>query len=162
MHCCAEGLALQCLSLFKFLWKGPTSRFWVLGLINECLLPYGIALPLTSVHYNLWNADTPLFRKADCTWTVHNSLDNADAHLPLTQVCLPLLIDSTTGHYNSTGMHSTSLWSAFHTSVQQGRALERTFVTLNRITQLLVSVISLLKFRHTYFTISAKTKLYNS
>ena len=28
-------------------------------------------------------------------------------------------------------MHSTSLWSAFLTSVQQGRALERAFVVLN-------------------------------
>ena len=37
----------------------------------------------------------------------------------------PLLINSTTGHYNSTGMYSTGLWSAFLASVQQGRALER-------------------------------------
>ena len=36
---------------------------------------------------------------------------------------LPLLINSTTGHYNSTGMYSTGLWSAFLASVQQGRAL---------------------------------------
>jgi len=35
-----------------------------------------------------------------------------------------LLINSTTGHYNSTGMHSTSLWSAFLAIIQQGRALE--------------------------------------
>jgi len=81
--------------------------------------------------------DTPLFRKADklfnpfCTWTVHNLLDNADVHSPLTQVCLPWLIDSTTGHYNSIGSHSSSLWSVFLASVQQGRALERTFVALN-------------------------------
>ena len=51
--------------------------------------------------------------------------------LPLTQGCQPLLINSTTGHYNSTGMYSTSLWSAFLTSVQQGRALECAFVALN-------------------------------
>ena len=65
------------------------------------------------------------------TWTVHSSLDNVDAHLPLTQGCLPQLIDSTTGYYNSIGLHSSSLWSAFLTSVQQGRALEHAFVALN-------------------------------
>ena len=32
---------------------------------------------------------------------------------------------------NSTGMHSTGLWSAFLTSIQQGRALECAFVALN-------------------------------
>ena len=47
------------------------------------------------------------------------------------QGCLPPLINSTTGHYNSTGTHSTSLWSAFLTSVQHGRALEHTLVALN-------------------------------
>ena len=43
-----------------------------------------------------------------------------------TLACLspPLLINSTTGHYNSTGMYSTGLWSGFLTSIQQGRALE--------------------------------------
>ena len=78
--------------------------------------------------------EMPLFRKADRvygrfnTWTVQNSLDNVLARLPLMQGCLPLVIDSTTGHYNSTGAHSTSLWLAFFASVQQGRALERAFV----------------------------------
>ena len=75
--------------------------------------------------------DTPLFRKVDnlfgpfSTWTVHNSLDNVDARLPLTQGCLPPLIDSTTGYYNSTGMYSTTcnLWSAFLARVQQGTCL---------------------------------------
>ena len=57
------------------------------------------------------------------TWTVQNSLDNAVARLPLIQGSPPLLINSTTGHYNSTGMQVTSLWSAFLASVQQGRAL---------------------------------------
>ena len=33
--------------------------------------------------------------------------------------------------YNSTGMHSISLWSAFLASTQQGRALECAFVALN-------------------------------
>ena len=55
-----------------------------------------------------------------------NFLDNADTHLPLTQVCPLQLIYSTTAHYNSTGAHSTSLWLPFLASVQQERALERT------------------------------------
>ena len=62
--------------------------------------------------------------------TVQNSLDNVVARLPLTQGCPPLLINSTTGHYNRICMHSTSLWSAFLASVQKGRALERAFVAL--------------------------------
>ena len=65
------------------------------------------------------------------TWTVHNSLDNVDTHLPLMQACPPPLIDSTTGHYNSIDSHSSSLWLAFLASVQQGRALECAFVALN-------------------------------
>ena len=52
--------------------------------------------------------------------------------MPLTQVCAPL-INSTTGHYNSTGTHSTSLWLAFLTSVQQGRALECSFISLDNM-----------------------------
>ena len=47
------------------------------------------------------------------------------------QGCPPLLINSTTGQYNSTGMHNTGLWSAFLASVQQGRGLECAFVVLN-------------------------------
>ena len=53
------------------------------------------------------------------------------AGMSLTQDCQALLIDSTTGHYNSIGMHGTSLWLAFFASVQQGKALERAFVVLN-------------------------------
>ena len=64
------------------------------------------------------------FKYLDC----NNSLDNTDAHFPLTQVCLPQLINSTT---NSIGLHSSSLCSAFLARVQQGRALERAFVALN-------------------------------
>ena len=96
--------------------------------INIWFARVRIAFPLTAIHYNPWNVDTLLFHKADkffgpfSTWTVHNSLDNADFHLPLTQVCPPLLINSTTGHYNSIGSHSSSLWSAF---------LASTFVALN-------------------------------
>ena len=33
--------------------------------------------------------------------------------------------------YNSIGLHSSSLWSAFLASIQQGRALERAIVALN-------------------------------
>ena len=49
----------------------------------------------------------------------------------LRQDCPPLLINSTTGYCYSIGMHSGSLWLAFLTNVQQGRALERAFVALN-------------------------------
>ena len=62
---------------------------------------------------------------------LQNLVDNADTRLPLTQDCQPPLIDSTTGHYNITGTYSTSLWSVFLASVQQGRALEHAFVVLN-------------------------------
>lgn len=36
------------------------------------------------------------------------------------QGCLPPLLGSLTGHHNSTGIHSTSLWLVFLASVQQG------------------------------------------
>ena len=98
-----------------------------------------IGFLLTATHHNPRNVDTPLFQKAYrlfgsfSTWTVQNSLDNVVACLPLTQGCPPLLINSTTGQYNSTGtcMHSISLWSVFLASTQQGRALECAFVALN-------------------------------
>ena len=83
---------------------------------------------------NSWNVKTLVFRKAarfvspTSTWTVRNLLDNADAGRPFTQDWPALLIDSATGHYNSSGMHSTSLWLYFLTSTQLGRALERNFV----------------------------------
>ena len=70
-----------------------TSRF------NRHFAPVQIEFPLTAIHYN---TNTPQFRKADkffgpfSTLTVHNSLDNADAHLPLMQVCPPQLTNSTT------------------------------------------------------------------
>ena len=67
------------------------------------------------------------------TWTVLNSLDNADACMPLTQDCPPSLIVSTTGHYNSTGTHNTSFWLPFPASVQQRRALECTSKVLKGI-----------------------------
>ena len=46
------------------------------------------------------------------------------AGMPLMQDCLAQLIDSTTGHYNSPGTHSTSLYLALLASVEQRRALE--------------------------------------
>ena len=82
---------------------------WRRSAINTILIP-GYSVKWTGSHLS-------------STQTVQNSLDNADAYMPLTQDCPPLLIDSTTGHYNSTGMHSTSLWLAFLTSVQQKRTM---------------------------------------
>ena len=57
---------------------------------------------------------------AASTWTVQNSLDNADAGRPLAQDCPAQLVDSPTGHYTNTGMHSSSLWLFFLAIVQQG------------------------------------------
>ena len=59
---------------------------------------------------------TVLFHKADRSFsptsTVQNSLDNADA-CDAFHTRLYSAADSTTGHYNSAGMHSsTSLWLA--------------------------------------------------
>ena len=101
--------------------------------LTDVLLWYGLH-SITAIHHNPWNADTPLFHKADrffgpfATWTVHNSLDNADAHLPLTQGCPPRLINSTTGHYSSTGMYSTQ---PFSQAYSKGEPIERAFVVLN-------------------------------
>ena len=41
------------------------------------------------------------------------------------------MYNSTAGYYCSIGMHSTSLWQAFPTSIQQRRALECAFVVLD-------------------------------
>ena len=42
------------------------TNIWVLSVgLMSVLLLYEIALPLTAIHYNLWNADTLLFRKAN-------------------------------------------------------------------------------------------------
>ena len=63
--------------------------------------------------------DTSLFRKADSfccpasTWTVQNSLDNADAGRSLTQDYPAPLIDSPIGHYTNIGTHSSSLCLLF-------------------------------------------------
>ena len=50
--------------------------------------------------------------------------------MPLTEDCLTLLVDLTTGHYNR-GTQDTSLWLTFLTSVQQSRTLEHTFFVFN-------------------------------
>ena len=77
------------------------------------------------VHSKPLKCGTLVFRKADkffsptSTRTVQNSLDNADACMPLMQDWPVPLIDSPTGHYNNTGTHSTSLWLAFLTSVRE-------------------------------------------
>ena len=52
--------------------------------------------------------------------------------LTFTQVCPPLLIDSTNGCYNNIGLHSSSLWSVFLAGLHQWRALERIFVALDQ------------------------------
>ena len=92
---------------------------------------------INTILKNAHNMETLLFRKTDSflgpssTWTVQNSLDNEDAGMPLMQVCLTWLIDSTTGHYNSIGTHSTGLLVSLSlASIQQMRALERGFIAL--------------------------------
>ena len=57
----------------------------------------------------------PLFHKWTSTSAplvprLHKLHSNADAHMPLMQGCMPLPLDSTSRHRNSTGTHSTSLW----------------------------------------------------
>jgi len=47
--------------------------------------------------------------------------------MPLMEGCPPLLLDSTNGHRT----HSTSLWLAFLTNIEQEGALECRFVALN-------------------------------
>ena len=60
---------------------------------------------LNTILKKIPNVDTLLFSTADrlfglsSTRTVH-FLNNADAYMPLTQDCLPPLVDSTTGLYN--------------------------------------------------------------
>ena len=59
---------------------------------------------------------------------VQNSLDNAEACLPLTQGCQPLQLDITIALVCTV---LASGHAAFLASVQQGRALECGFVALN-------------------------------
>ena len=97
-------------------------------LIEEPLIQYLRILP---------NADALLFLEADrffspfSTWTVRNSFNNMNTCMSPAQDCLAPLIDSTTGQYNSTVTHSTSLLLAFLNSIKQGRAPECAFIVLN-------------------------------
>ena len=98
-------------------------------IIQDKMLQSGLNLHFTLNFTALQNADTSLFRKVDrfCglagTWTVQNSLNNADAGRSLAQDCPALLISSPTGHCTSTGTRSSSLWLSFPVIVQQGRAV---------------------------------------
>ena len=66
---------------------------------------YRLHFPI-AIRYNQWNTDRFLVPSVrGLYWTMQI--------LALMEGCLPPLIDSTTGHYNSTATHSTSLWSAF-------------------------------------------------
>ena len=70
--------------------------------INGWFAQVWMAFPLRAIHYNPWKADTPLLAKADRFFGSFSTLDcanNADACLPLTQGCLPPLINPTTDHY---------------------------------------------------------------
>ena len=95
---------------------------------------------LWNLHYStaFRNTDTSLFRKVGrfcgpaSTWTVQNSLDNADAGRRLADCPAPL-IDSQTGHCTNTGTYSSSHWLSFLAIIQQGRAVEHTFVVLNGV-----------------------------
>ena len=106
-------------------------------IIQDKMLRSGLILHYTQYFTALRNADTSLFRKADrfcspaSTWTVQNSLDNADADRPLAQDCPALPINSPTGHNTNTVMHSSSLWLSFLAIIQRGRALERAFIALS-------------------------------
>ena len=66
------------------------------------------------MHYSVKRT---FFSGPSSTWTVQNLLNNVDACMHLTQDCLPPLVDSTTGHYNSHGPHNTSLWLVFLASI---------------------------------------------
>ena len=107
-------------------------------IIQDKMSRSGLNLHYVQYFTALRNADTSLFRKVDrfcspaSTWTVQNSLDNVDAGRPLAQDCPAPLIDSPTGHCINTGTHSFSLWLSFSVIVQQRRAVQCTFVALNR------------------------------
>ena len=109
--------------------------------LTDVLLRYGLHFH-AATRYNPWNADCPLFCKADLffgsfrTWSVQDSVDSADAHLSLMQGCPHHWSVPTTEHYNSTGTYSTSLLLAFLTSLQQGRGFERGLVELNNASAL--------------------------
>ena len=96
--------------------------------IEAPLIQYLRMLIMWTLRYSVKRT---VFLGPSSTWTVQNSLDNEDAGMPLMQVCLTWLIDSTTGHYNSIGTHSTGLLVSLSlASIQQMRALERGFIAL--------------------------------
>ena len=59
----------------------------------------------------------------------HLNLPAHYLYMPLIQGCLLSLTNSTTGHYNSTCIHSTSLWLVF---LAKKTPLEHTFIVLNK------------------------------
>ena len=86
-----------------------------------------IAFPLKAIHYNqtprysvkrTGSQSVPLVPGLYKTHWIMRTL----TCLPCKFVCYRWLIQ----HYNSIGTHSTSRWSAFITSVRQGRALRST------------------------------------
>ena len=66
-------------------------------------------------HYNSWNWDTLLFHKGDrcfsptsfCTVQILFLIMWTCTHMPLKQHCLFTALNSTSEHYNSTGMYSS-------------------------------------------------------
>ena len=91
---------------------GPFDAVPVEGLLIQHLRILQMQTPRYSVKWTVFGSSS--------TWTVQNSLDNADACKPLTQDCPPSLVKSITGHYNSTGTHNTSL-SCQHTARESSR-----------------------------------------
>ena len=69
------------------------------------------------------------FGPSSTSRTVQNWLDIMDTGVSLAQDCPAPLIDSLTGHYNSTGTHSSSLWLVY-----SKRALECVCTALNGTT----------------------------
>ena len=83
---------------------------------------YEFAFPLTAIHYNLWDADTPLFRKA------HKFFRPGLYMIMRTLTCLSHKFvghNWSVQHYNSICSHSSSLWSAFLTGVRTARESSR-------------------------------------
>ena len=96
---------------------------------NGRFTPVWITFPLTAIHYNPRNADTPLFRKADRLFS------SLSAWIMWSLACLSCMVVwhcwSTQQLDITIAMVCTFPWSAFLASTQQGRALECAFVTLN-------------------------------
>ena len=69
--------------------------------------------------------------------------------MPLTEDCLTLLVDLTTGHYNR-GTQSTSLWLTFLTSVQQSNI----FVVESEVIASKFSAEAMVRGHHIYEAIT--------